>query len=49
MEEWAGRVQQQEQEAVATTIKGYLNDLLSLGVAGFRIDAAKDMGPCSNC
>lgn len=28
-------------EYVRTTIAGYLNDLLSLGVAGFRIDAAK--------
>ena len=30
-------------EAVRATIVGYLDDLLSLGVAGFRIDAAKHM------
>ena len=32
-----------ESEKVQQTILGYLNDLLSLGVAGFRIDAAKHM------
>ncbi|MFF0742676.1 carbohydrate-binding module family 20 domain-containing protein [Streptomyces sp. NPDC004111] len=31
------------EEHVRTTIAGYLNDLLSLGVDGFRIDAAKHM------
>jgi alpha-amylase len=30
-------------DKVQQTILGYLNDLLSLGVAGFRIDAAKHM------
>jgi len=30
-------------DSVRTKIAGYLNDLLSLGVAGFRIDAAKHM------
>ena len=30
-------------EKVQQTILAYLNDLLSLGVAGFRIDAAKHM------
>ena len=30
-------------ETVRATIVGYLDDLLSLGVAGFRIDAAKHM------
>ena len=30
-----------EQEAVQARIAGYLNDLLALGVDGFRIDAAK--------
>lgn len=30
---------------VRATIVGYLEDLLSLGVAGFRIDAAKHMAP----
>ena len=32
-----------ESEKVRTTIAGYLNDLRSLGVDGFRIDAAKHM------
>lgn len=32
-----------ESEHVRTTLKAYLDDLLSLGVAGFRIDAAKHM------
>jgi len=32
------------QEYVQETIAGYLNDLMTLGVAGFRIDAAKHMG-----
>ncbi|CAK5284365.1 unnamed protein product [Mycena citricolor] len=35
----------QEQPAVQSTIAGLLNDLLSLGVAGFRVDAAKHMDP----
>ncbi len=30
-------------EKVRTTLAGYLNELLELGVAGFRIDAAKHM------
>ncbi|KAJ6606541.1 alpha-amylase [Mycena vulgaris] len=33
----------QEQEAVRKIIAAFLNDLLSLGVAGFRVDAAKHM------
>ena len=33
----------QKRENVQAQILGYLNDLLSLGVAGFRIDAAKHM------
>ncbi|KAJ6606513.1 alpha-amylase [Mycena vulgaris] len=33
----------QEQEAVRIIIAAFLNDLLSLGVAGFRVDAAKHM------
>ncbi|KAJ7470319.1 alpha-amylase [Mycena latifolia] len=33
----------QEQPAVRNIIAAFLNDLLSLGVAGFRIDAAKHM------
>ncbi|KAJ7684697.1 alpha-amylase [Mycena polygramma] len=33
----------QEQPAVQKIMAAYLNDLLSLGVAGFRIDAAKHM------
>ncbi|KAJ7093195.1 glycoside hydrolase superfamily [Mycena epipterygia] len=33
----------QEQPAVRQIIAAFLNDLLSLGVAGFRIDAAKHM------
>ncbi|KAJ7168164.1 glycoside hydrolase superfamily [Mycena crocata] len=33
----------QEQPAVQKIIAAFLNDLLSLGVAGFRIDAAKHM------
>ena len=33
----------QTRENVQANILGYLNDLLSLGVAGFRIDAAKHM------
>ena len=32
-------------EEVRDTIAAYLNDLISLGVAGFRIDAAKHMAP----
>lgn len=32
-----------DQPAVQATIVGYLNDLISLGVDGFRIDAAKHM------
>ncbi|KAJ7348969.1 glycoside hydrolase superfamily [Mycena albidolilacea] len=35
----------QEQEAVRKIMAAFLNDLLSLGVAGFRIDAAKHMDP----
>ena len=31
--------------SVQAKIAGYLNDLLSLGVAGFRLDAAKHMSP----
>lgn len=34
-----------EQTYVRQTIASYLNDLLSLGVAGFRLDAAKHMKP----
>lgn len=34
-----------ESESVRTTITAYLNDLIGLGVAGFRIDAAKHMLP----
>jgi alpha-amylase len=33
-----------EQPAVQEKIVGYLNDLISIGVAGFRIDAAKHFG-----
>jgi alpha-amylase len=32
-----------EKESVRATLAAYLNDLLDLGVAGFRIDAAKHM------
>ncbi|KAJ6497132.1 alpha-amylase [Mycena vitilis] len=35
----------QSQPAVRTKMAALLNDLLSLGVAGFRIDAAKHMNP----
>ncbi|KAJ7920818.1 glycoside hydrolase superfamily [Mycena leptocephala] len=35
----------QEQPEVQASIVAYLNDLLSLGVAGFRVDAAKHMEP----
>ncbi|KAJ7491137.1 alpha-amylase [Mycena latifolia] len=35
----------QEQTSVRNTMAAYLNDLLSLGVAGFRVDAAKHMLP----
>ncbi|KAK7024013.1 alpha-amylase [Favolaschia claudopus] len=35
----------QEQTLVRNTIAAFLNDLLSLGVSGFRIDAAKHMSP----
>ncbi|KAF7359168.1 Alpha-amylase [Mycena sanguinolenta] len=35
----------QEQTSVRNIMAAYLNDLLSLGVAGFRIDAAKHMSP----
>ncbi|KAF7365467.1 Alpha-amylase [Mycena venus] len=35
----------QEQTNVQDIIAAYLNDLLSLGVAGFRVDAAKHMEP----
>ncbi|KAJ6500680.1 alpha-amylase [Mycena sanguinolenta] len=35
----------QEQTPVRNIMAAYLNDLLSLGVAGFRIDAAKHMSP----
>ncbi|KAJ7808881.1 alpha-amylase [Mycena olivaceomarginata] len=35
----------QEQPDVQNSIVAYLNDLLSLGVAGFRVDAAKHMEP----
>ncbi|KAJ7042090.1 alpha-amylase [Mycena alexandri] len=35
----------QEQTSVRTIMAAFLNDLLSLGVAGFRIDAAKHMSP----
>jgi alpha-amylase len=34
-----------EHDNVRTTIAGYLNDLLSLGVDGFRVDAAKHINP----
>lgn len=34
-----------ETEHVRATINAYLEDLLSLGVAGFRIDAAKHLAP----
>ncbi|KAJ7632218.1 glycoside hydrolase superfamily [Roridomyces roridus] len=37
----------QEQPAVQTIMAAYLNDLLSIGVAGFRIDAAKHI-PAAN-
>ncbi len=33
------------QEYVRATLTGYLNDLTDLGVAGFRVDAAKHMPP----
>ena len=33
-----------ESESVRTKIAAYLNDLISLGVAGFRVDAAKHIG-----
>jgi alpha-amylase len=33
-----------EKPSVRATIDAYLNDLLSLGVSGFRIDAARHMG-----
>ena len=33
-----------EQTAVREKIAGYLNDLISLGVSGFRVDAAKHFG-----
>ena len=33
-----------EKPSVRATIDGYLNDLLSLGVSGFRIDAARHIG-----
>lgn len=32
-------------EKVQATLAGYLNDLVSLGVAGFRVDAARHMDP----
>ena len=32
-----------ESDHVRTKIAGYLNDLISLGVDGFRVDAAKHM------
>ena len=32
-------------ESVRTKLAGFLNDLLAIGVAGFRIDAAKHMPP----
>ncbi|KAJ7090419.1 alpha-amylase [Mycena belliarum] len=35
----------QQQTSVRTTMAAFLNDLLSLGVAGFRVDAAKHMVP----
>ncbi|KAF7353762.1 Alpha-amylase [Mycena venus] len=35
----------QEQTSVRNIMAAFLNDLLSLGVAGFRIDAAKHMSP----
>ena len=34
-----------ESETVRASLAGFLNDLLSIGVAGFRIDAAKHMPP----
>ena len=34
-----------ESETVRTKLASFLNDLLSIGVAGFRIDAAKHMPP----
>ncbi|MBO1769638.1 alpha-amylase family glycosyl hydrolase [Agrococcus sp. TF02-05] len=34
-----------ESESVRATIVGYLEDLLSLGVTGFRVDAAKHIDP----
>ena len=34
-----------DSEYVRDAIAGYMNDLISLGVAGFRIDAAKHMAP----
>lgn len=34
-----------EQDYVQQTIANYLNDLINIGVAGFRIDAAKHMSP----
>ncbi len=33
-----------EKESVRTKIAAYLNDMISLGVAGFRVDAAKHIG-----
>ncbi|TQN31653.1 alpha-amylase [Haloactinospora alba] len=33
------------EEGVRSTLTGYLNDLIDLGVAGFRIDAAKHVPP----
>ena len=33
-----------ESDSVRTTIAGYLNKLMSYGVAGFRVDAAKHIG-----
>ncbi len=33
-----------EKESVRNKIAAYLNDMISLGVAGFRVDAAKHMG-----
>ncbi|MEY9963575.1 alpha-amylase [Streptacidiphilus sp. MAP12-16] len=33
-----------EQDSVRSTIAGYLNKLLSYGVSGFRVDAAKHVG-----
>ncbi|TAA47508.1 starch-binding protein [Corallincola spongiicola] len=34
-----------EREDVRNTIAGYMNEMISLGVTGFRIDAAKHMEP----